>query len=197
MTTRRRLPDATGTAIRPVKLGHVVLRVSNLKRSREWYLRVLEGRPAFENEMLCFLTYDDEHHRIGLVERPDPGSDDAQQRLEHISFTYLSLGELLATYRRLAQHGIRPYWPINHGPTISFYYKDPDGNRLELQYDVFERNEDLDAFFASGAYLENFMGIVFDPEQMIARFEAGEPLAEITARPKLPEGKTPWDMHIP
>jgi catechol 2,3-dioxygenase-like lactoylglutathione lyase family enzyme len=197
MITRRRLPDATVTAVRPVKLGHVVLRVSNLKRSREWYLRVLEGSPAFENDMLCFLTYDDEHHRIGLVERPGLGSDDAQQRLEHISFTYESLGDLLATYRRLAQHDIRPYWPINHGPTISLYYKDPDGNRLELQYDVFERNEDLDAFFASGAYVENFMGIIFDPEQMIARFEAGEPLAEITARPKLPEGKTSWDMHIP
>jgi len=117
--------------------------------------------------------------------------------MEHLSFTYASLGDLLATYRRLAQHDIRPYWPINHGPTISLYYKDPDGNRLELQYDVFERNQDLDAFFASGAYVENFMGIIFDPEQMIARFEAGEPLAEITARPKLPEGKTPWDMHIP
>src|SRR5882757_851471 len=196
--TSRCLPDATAAAIRPVKLAHVVLRVANLKRSRDWYLKVLEGRPAFENEMLCFLTYDDEHHRVGLIERPDlSGSGDAHHGLEHVSFTYASLSDLLANYRRLAQHDVRPYWTINHGPTISMYYKDPDGNRLELQHDVFERNQDLDAFFASGAYVENFMGIIFDPEQMIARFEAGEPLAEITARPKLPEGKTPWDMHIP
>jgi catechol-2,3-dioxygenase len=53
--------------------------------------------------------------------------------LEHIAATYGSLGELLATYRRLATHRIEPYWSINHGPTISLYYKDPDGNRLELQ----------------------------------------------------------------
>lgn len=197
--TPRTLPDAAGNkAIRPVKLAHVVLRASNLKQSRDWYLRVLEARPAFENEMVCFLTYDDEHHRIGLIGRPDvSGSADMCPGLEHIAFTYASLGELLASYRRLARHDILPYWTINHGPTISLYYKDPDGNRLELQYDVFDQPVDLDAFFASGAYTENFMGVRFDPEQMIARFEAGEPLPAITARPKLPEGATPWDMFIP
>lgn len=194
----RRLPDPAAVAIRPAKLGHVVLRVFGLTRSRDWYLRVLEAHVAFENETVCFLTYDDEHHRIGLINRPDLGnSGDAHQGLEHISFTYRSLDELLASYRRLLQHEIRPYWTINHGPTISLYYKDPDGNRIELQYDVFERDEDLNAFFGSGAYIENFMGIVFDPEEMIARFEAGEPIETITARAKLPDGKTPWDMFVP
>lgn len=198
ISASRALPDTSGAVIRPVKLGHVVLRVSSLKRSREWYFKVLGARSTFENEMVCFLTYDDEHHRIGLIERAELGaSGDAHQGLEHISFTYRSLGDLLATYRRLSQHGIRPYWTINHGPTISFYYKDPDGNRLELQHDVFERAEDLDAFFDSGAYNENFMGVIFDPELMIVRFEAGEPLETITARPKLPEDKSPWDMFVP
>lgn len=196
--TPRHLPDATSTTIRPYKLGHVALRVFNLKRSRDWYFKVLEASATFENEMACFLTYDDEHHRIALIERADLGvSGDAHQGLEHISLTYSSLGDLLATYRRLSQQGIQPYWTINHGPTISFYFKDPDGNRIELQHDVFERSEDLDAFFDGGAYIENFIGITFDPEQMIARFEAGEPFETITARPELPAGKTPWDMYIP
>jgi hypothetical protein len=30
---------------------------------------------------------------------------------------------------------------------------------------------------------------------MIAAYEAGTPLDQITRRPTLPEGKTPWDMH--
>jgi hypothetical protein len=38
--------------------------------------------------------------------------------------------------------------------------------------------------------------VIFDPEQMITRYEAGEPLIEITTRPKLAEGKTPWDMFV-
>ena len=198
MNAQRQLPDAQATPVRPVKLAHVVLRVSELERSRAWYLKVLEARPAFENEMVCFLTYDEEHHRIGLIARPELGhAGDAHTGLEHIAFTYASLGALLATYRRLRAHDIQPYWTINHGPTISLYYKDPDGHRLELQHDVFERAEELEAFFAGGAYAQNFMGIVFDPEEMIARFEAGEPLSGITARRPLSEGETPWTMFVP
>jgi len=40
------------------------------------------------------------------------------------------------------------------------------------------------------------MGIRFDPEALIARYESGEPLASLTARPSLPPGKTPWDMLV-
>ena len=40
------------------------------------------------------------------------------------------------------------------------------------------------------------MGIRFDPEDFIARYEAGEPLASLTVRPTLPPGMTPWDMLV-
>lgn len=195
---QRALPDLASSELRPVKLAHVVLRVAELARSRAWYLAVLQARVAFENEMLCFLSYDDEHHRIGLIARPDLGREaDANTGLEHIAFTYGSLAALLANHRRLAALGIVPYWCINHGPTISMYYRDPDGHRLELQHDVFETAAEVDAFFAGGAYAENFMGVLFDPADLAARFEAGEPLASLTARPGLPAGKGPWDMFVP
>jgi hypothetical protein len=29
-----------------------------------------------------------------------------------------------------------PYRPIRHGPTLSLYYRDPDGNQLEFQIDL-------------------------------------------------------------
>ena len=89
-----------------------------------------------------------------------------------------------------------PYWTINHGPTISMYYKDPDGNRLELQYDVFERPEQVQAFFAGGAYEENFIGVKFDPQDLLTRYEAGEPLQQLTMRPQLQPGRSPWDMVV-
>lgn len=193
----RALPDAAAHPIRPAKLAHVVLRVTDLPRSRAWYVEVLQAWPAFENEMLSFLTYDAEHHRVGLLARPSLGGvDDGRSGLEHVAFTYATLDRLLATFRRLQRAGILPYWTINHGPTISLYYKDPDGNRVELQYDVFDREEDMKAFFDGGAYVENFMGIRFDPDELIARYEAGESLASLTARPILPAGKTPWDMLV-
>jgi catechol 2,3-dioxygenase-like lactoylglutathione lyase family enzyme len=196
VTHQRRLPDSASKPIRPQKLAHVVLRVSNLPLSRAWYLKVLEAWPAFENEMLCFLTYDDEHHRIGLLAEPDLQKPGNALGMNHVAFTYGSLGELLATYKRLASEDIKPFWTINHGPTISLYYKDPDGNRLELQYDVFEKVADLDAYFASGAHADNFMGIIFNPEELIVRFESGELLSTITARPPLAPGQTPWDMFV-
>jgi len=187
----------TQTAVEsPAKLAHVVVRVADLAASRDWYLTVLGARVAFQNTMVCFLTYDDEHHRLGLIgmpnlSHPPPG----MTGLEHVAFTYRSLEALFGTYRRLRDGGILPYWCINHGPTISLYYKDPDGHNIELQYDVFRSAADLDAFFAGGAYQENFIGIIFDPEEMIARLAAGESEESITRRPPLPAGKTPWDMH--
>jgi hypothetical protein len=74
------------------------------------------------------------------------------------------------------------------------YYRDPDGNRIELQYDVFPTADGANRFIAEN-YAENFMGILFEPEDMIKKYEAGVSVEEIVKRPKLPQGKTPWDMH--
>lgn len=179
----------------PCKMGHVAISTARLDEMLDFYCKVLEAQIAFRDENLGFITYDEEHHRLALV-RP-PGLSPPPPRsygLDHVSFTYRDLGELLATYKRLKGLGILPFWTINHGPSMSCYYKDPDGNKVELMIDTFGSVAEIQAFFASGAYLENPMGIIFDPEEVIARYEAGEPVAEIVKRPKLPPGMTPWDM---
>jgi catechol 2,3-dioxygenase-like lactoylglutathione lyase family enzyme len=184
--------------LQPLKLSHVVLRTRNLGAARDWYLGVLNARVQYEDPMVCFMTYDDEHHRIGLVQVPGVTDTPAAHHsgLEHVSFAYRTLGDLLANYRRLKSVGIVPYWTINHGPTISLYYRDPDANRVELQYDVFDTAQGANQFVADH-YAENFMGIIFDPEDMIRAFERGDTLEDIVKRPPLPPGKTPWDMHRP
>ena len=183
--------------IRPAKLAHVVFRVRDLQRSRAWYTDVLQARVTYENDTVCFLSYDDEHHRVGLLGFPglQEGSG-LHAGMDHVAFTYGSLADLIATYTRLAGQGIKPYWTINHGPTISMYYKDPDANRLELQYDVFETQDQVDAFLGGDAYRENFIGVKFDPEDLAARFDAGESLELLTVRPPLARGQQPWDMVV-
>jgi len=197
-TTARSLEAiAAKGRIVPAKFGHIVLRTTDMPRLRDWYLTVLQARIAYQNEQVSFMTYDDEHHRVGIVQLPGlatPGTP--SPGLEHSSFSYAGLGDLLATYRRLKAAGIEPFWTINHGPTISMYYRDPDGNKVELQVDVFATAAEANAFLDE-YYPENFMGIIFDPEEMIRKFEAGVPLAELYKRPKLPAGMTPWDMHRP
>jgi len=183
--------------IRPAKFAHVVLKTPNLKRARDWYLTLLQGRVGYENDMVCFVTYDDEHHRVGLLAMPGLVAPPPNAYgLEHLAFTYRSLGTLLANYRRLKRHGVEPYWTINHGPTISMYYRDADGNKVETQYDVFATADEATDFI-NRYYGENFMGIIFEPEHMAQRYEAGEALESLVKRPPLPPGLTPWDMHRP
>jgi catechol 2,3-dioxygenase-like lactoylglutathione lyase family enzyme len=198
MIQTRSLESAVRARPVPTKLAHLVLRTPRFAEMKQFYKTILHAHPAFENDQVCFMTYDDEHHRIGLINWPQLAPADATRAgLEHVAFTFADLPALLAAYRCNKAEGIEPFWSINHGPTISLYYRDPDGNKVEFQHDVFPDAASLDAFFASGAYEENFIGIIFDPEKLIADYEAGVPIEELTARPKLPAGMSPWDMVRP
>jgi catechol-2,3-dioxygenase len=164
----------------PFKLGHVAFRTGDVARLRAWYCTVLEADVVFENDFVGFLTYDDEHHRIAIINRGTSDHQDADSgTLDHVSFTYESLGDLLDTYERLAGEGITPTRTINHGPTTSMYYNDPDGNGVELQIDNFETAEETTAFILSDTFRENPIGVLFDADRLVERFCAGDPLSEL------------------
>lgn len=163
----------------PSKLAHIFLRTDNFQQMIDYYLAFLGAHVVYQNENIAFLTYDDEHHRIALLKVPantttSSPSPPASRGLEHIAFTFDSLSELLLAYRQRKQLGMLPVWPVNHGPTTSIYYQDPDGNRIETQIDNFAKPEDATAFMASEAFAENPFGTDFDPEEWIARLERGE-----------------------
>ena len=125
--------------ISPTKFAHIVFRTKQLKVMVNWYARVLGTKSAYENDFAAFVTYDDEHHRLAFLQLPDLVEAPPQSiGLEHFAYTFESLGDLMQTYKRLKSEGISPAWTINHGPTTSLYYDDPDGNRVELQIDNFK-----------------------------------------------------------
>jgi hypothetical protein len=62
-----------------------------------------------------------------------------------------------------------------------------------LQVDNFAAAEEANDFMRVH-FAENPIGILFDPEELIKRYEAGVPLEELRERPPLPAGKTPLDM---
>ena len=120
--------------------------------------------------MLAFMTYDDEHHRIAIA--AVPGLEDKPCHsvgLDHLAYTYANLGDLIYTYERLKQAGIMPVVTINHGPTTSMYYRDPDGNRVELQIDNFDTVEELKGFFHSDAMQKNPIGVELQSRRAGAR----------------------------
>ena len=181
--------------VSPVKLAHVLILTRDLAAMRDWYLEVLDGRIVFENRTMCFVTYDDEHHRIALAALPEitDGERTLRAGIDHVAFTYDSLDDLLHTYRRLKRQGIEPFWAVNHGPTTSMYYRDPEGNKIELQIDNFAKLADAEAYMVA-EFERNPIGVIVDPEALVARRDAGVPVAELQRRPDLPPGASPLDM---
>lgn len=168
----------------PAKLAHVVLRSPRYDEVIEWYRTVLEAEVMVRTPGVSFLTYDEEHHRVAVINAPGiADADPTTGGVDHIAFTYETIEDLFTTYERLKDLGIEPYWTINHGPTLSFYYADPDGNRVELQIDIFDTSEAINAWMAKSDFETNPIGVKLDPDDLIARFRSGEDRATLLARP--------------
>jgi 2,4-dichlorophenol 6-monooxygenase len=170
----------------PAKLAHFVLRTARYDETVAWYRAVLGARPVFANPMLTFMTYDDEHHRIAVINVPGLADAPPAAGVDHIAFTFATLADLLHSYRRLRDAGIRPYWCINHGPTTSLYYRDPNGVQIELQIDNFDSDAALNEWMRSGAFKANPIGVEFDPDVLSARLENGDPLADLVRQGSAP-----------
>jgi catechol-2,3-dioxygenase len=168
----------------PSRLAHVVFRTAQIKRMIWWYETVLAGHVVYERDDIAFLTYDDEHHRIAFIGRQDflPAKTAPQVGFYHVAFAYARLVDLLDTGDRLTDAGIIPWRVINHGPTVSYYYRDPDANDVELQVDRFANAADATAFMEGEHFRRNPIGIDVDPKELRAKLQAGVPLAEIMRR---------------
>ncbi|MDT7632501.1 MAG: hypothetical protein QOI50_4431 [Pseudonocardiales bacterium] len=142
----RTLPTAP---ISPYKLSHAVLRTAHLDETIRHYELLLNARVILDQRPhAAALSYDEEHHRIALVAVPaapvDHGTGEGIRMtddtgtvgldlsstpgLEHLAFTFESLGALLGLYARAKAAGFKPVYWINHGPSLSIYYADPDGH---------------------------------------------------------------------
>jgi catechol-2,3-dioxygenase len=187
---------------KPSKFAHIVYRTRRYEEMIRWYEEVFEAKVQHKNPALAFLTYDDEHHRFafGNLAVLDPAGKSSAAKadagVDHVAYTYSSLGDLVDTYTRLKREGIRPYWPIRHGPTLSLYYKDPDGNRIEFQVDCFATAEDANAYMLGGDFASNPIGVNFDPDELVEQFKRGVPEEQLLARPEGPPAQIPREHGI-
>lgn len=180
-----RVPETAAARgrIAPRHFAHIVYRTPRYEEMVDWYRTVLEAEVVLQNDLLCFMTYDDEHHRIAFANMPhlkDKPADCAG--VEHSAYTYGSLEDLAATYRRLRDSGITPFWCINHGMTLSMYYQDPDANRVELQVDLFPDAAATTAWLEQSDFATNPLGVKFDPEEFLAKVERGDDMREFLKR---------------
>ncbi len=176
------------TRIRPRKFVHVVYRTHRFDEMLAWYQFVFDAKVQYQNPALAFLTYDDEHHRFALanldVLQPDNSETEKQGLIgvDHVAYTYGSLEDLFENYEQLKEKGIKPYWCVHHGITVSMYYADPDGNQMEFQVDVFDSSEEGNAFMCGPITAANPVGVEYDPEDWLVQMRAGKPVSEFLSR---------------
>jgi catechol-2,3-dioxygenase len=178
--------------IRPMKFVHVVYRTRRFEEMVRWYQTVFDAQVQYQNPALAFLTYDDEHHRFAFanLEILKPENTEADRRglvgVDHVAYTYASLKDLLEKYAQLKARGIKPYWCVHHGITVSMYYADPDGNQMEFQVDNFDTATESAAYFLHEDFASNPIGVEFDPEELLRRLRSGESDAVLKKRPAGP-----------
>jgi catechol-2,3-dioxygenase len=175
-------------SVRPQKFVHVVYRTRRFAEMVRWYQTVFDAKVQYQNPALAFLTYDGEHHRFAFanldVLQPNAGEKDRRGVIgvDHVAYTYASVDDLLENYAQLKAQGIKPYWCVHHGITVSMYYADPDGNQMEFQVDCFASNEDANAFMEGPHFAANPIGVEFNPDEWLGKLRAGAPVSEFLQR---------------
>ncbi len=119
-------------------LGHVGLFCNDLPVMRDFYTRVLGMTVTDENadRGMVFLSArpGDEHHEL-LLMGGRTGDEDARI-VQQISFHVDSLDEVRDFHRGFQSEGVPVDSVVTHGNTASVYFRDPEGNRLEVYYSL-------------------------------------------------------------
>ncbi len=120
-------------------LGHVVIKVRDVKRSEAFYNGVLGLPVAARSERgpMTFFSLGNHHDFavLGLGDDAESAADKAVG-LAHVAFKIGdSLEDLKDAKRHLDAAGI-DCAPVDHEVTQSLYFADPDGNQVELYVDT-------------------------------------------------------------
>ncbi|MGI8553367.1 MAG: VOC family protein [Dehalococcoidia bacterium] len=128
------------------RLQHLVLYVSNLERSRQFYEGVLGFETAHlipERAVFLRIPGAGNDHDLGLFAQPGIRPPNQQvARMYHSAWQVDDLADLARAQMRLAEAGAL-VGASNHGSSLSLYAKDPDGLELEVFWAVPEGQDEL------------------------------------------------------
>lgn len=121
------------------RVGHVHLKVTDLERSIGFYRDVLGFALTQRYGMqAAFLSAGSYHHHIGLNTWHSRGVGPAPERaagLYHAAFLFPDRASLGAALRRVLDYGTPLDGAADHGVSEAVYFRDPDGNGIELYRD--------------------------------------------------------------
>ena len=121
------------------RIGHVHLKVSNLKRSLEFYCDLLgfELTTMYGNDA-AFVSAGGYHHHIGLntwFSKNAPPAPKHSVGLFHTAILYPTRRDLATIFQRLRNENYPLTGASDHGVSEALYLDDPDGNGVELYCD--------------------------------------------------------------
>ncbi|MPZ50753.1 MAG: VOC family protein [Dehalococcoidia bacterium] len=124
--------------LRPVKLGHIVLRVRDLERSKRFYTDVLGLRQTGQiEERMAFFSCGQDSHDLAVIAigpdaaPPEPG----RVGLYHFAYQVATAEELGDWHAHLKSQAVTIIGTTDHGVALGIYFLDPDGNELEVTYE--------------------------------------------------------------
>jgi catechol 2,3-dioxygenase-like lactoylglutathione lyase family enzyme len=136
----KRLKRPHGLPFRIGKLGHVVLNVSDMKRSARFYTEILgfQISDVYPEDMvpggMIFMRCNTDHHGVALVGGMPSRSEHVE--LNHLAFEVATLDEVLRARDHLRKHEV----PLDFegrrraGCQIAVEFRDPDNHRLEIYW---------------------------------------------------------------
>ena len=159
--------QAPKQAMTPRGVNHIVLNVRDIEVSHTFYTEILgfkhvaalKPKPDRPPLTMRFYSGVDErghtnHHDIALCQIPKADGPQAAEwdlyphrpGINHIAVTMPDRETWLAQIAYLREKGVKFLRRINHGMTHSLYISDPDGNGIEVLYELApEVWEDIDA----------------------------------------------------
>jgi catechol-2,3-dioxygenase len=168
-----------------LRVSEVVLQTARWPEMKDWYSAFLGVAPYFETDTMCFRRVSEAHNQLfvlfhfpDLADRPESAAG-----LNHVQFKCQTLADALDRYERLKAVGIVPARSFNHGPGTSFYYRDPDGNTMEVSGPNLASEAEYRAYMQTDAFRRNPRGVAIDPDEFVARFRSGIAQAELVRIP--------------
>jgi len=129
-------------SLRLERMGHLSLRVSDLDASEKFYIEILGMRPVWRSEgEIAFLECGNDD--LALIQIPKEEVQAFRQRaqssqsLHHFGFRIRSKDRVDQLAKEMKARGI----VIDDGPrdhrdgSRSFYFRDPDGNHVQILWD--------------------------------------------------------------
>ena len=121
------------------RIGHVHLKVADLKRALDFYHGLLGFEiTQYYGDHAAFLSAGGYHHHIGLNTWHSKGAAPApgySAGLYHLAILYPERKDLAFIYKRLKDAGYPLTGAADHGVSEAIYLADPDHNGVELYWD--------------------------------------------------------------